>query len=79
MLASPVVKHVSADSLETSLRQTRDAVVSLPERSDWVAPCGPHSGNPERQARGNETVPDAKCTVVLVQSASTLRRRERLI
>jgi hypothetical protein len=44
-LVSPVVKRVSADSLETSLRQTRDAVVSSPERSEWVTPCAPDRGN----------------------------------
>jgi hypothetical protein len=39
-LVSPVVKHVSADSLETSLRQTRDAVVRCPNGPIGWHPVG---------------------------------------
>ncbi len=38
-LVSPVVSRLSIDSLATSLRQTRDAVVSLPQSPDRIASC----------------------------------------
>ena len=38
-LVSPVVNRLSIDSLATSLRQTRDAVVSLPQSPDRIASC----------------------------------------
>jgi hypothetical protein len=38
-LVSPVVNHLSMNSLTTSLRQTRDAVVSLPQSPERIASC----------------------------------------
>jgi hypothetical protein len=38
-LVSPVVRHLSVNSLSTTLRQTRDAVNSLPARSEGLALC----------------------------------------
>ena len=38
-LVSPIVKHLSFDSLETMLRQTRDAVVSAPAGVEAVSLC----------------------------------------
>jgi hypothetical protein len=38
-LVAPVVKHLSADSLEIMLRQTRDAVRSAPPAAEAVALC----------------------------------------
>jgi len=47
-LVSPVVNHLSINSLVTSLRQTRDAVVSLPQSPERIASCtisGHSAGN----------------------------------
>ncbi len=38
-LVNPVVHHLSINSLTTTLRQTRDAVHALPERSGTLASC----------------------------------------
>jgi len=48
-LVNPVVNHLSIDSLATSLRQTRDAVIALPPRTDRLTACGGRgSGNGKR-------------------------------
>jgi len=39
-LANPVVHRLSIDSLTTTLRQTRDAVMSLSARPERIASCG---------------------------------------
>ncbi len=39
-LVSPVVNHLSINSLTTSLHQTRDAVNSLPQRPERLVSCG---------------------------------------
>jgi len=47
-IVSPVVNHLSINSLVTSLHQTRDAVVSLPQYPERIASCaisGHRSGN----------------------------------
>jgi hypothetical protein len=38
-IVSPVVNHLSINSLVTSLRQTRDAVISLPQYPERIASC----------------------------------------
>jgi hypothetical protein len=38
-LVNPVVNHLSINSLTTSLRQTREAVVSLPQSPQRIASC----------------------------------------
>ncbi|MGA3237551.1 MAG: hypothetical protein ABSG03_14740 [Bryobacteraceae bacterium] len=38
-VVTPVVNHLSINSLMTSLRQTRDAVVSLPQSPERIASC----------------------------------------
>jgi len=38
-LVSPVVNHLSINSLATSLRQTREAVISLPQSPERIASC----------------------------------------
>jgi hypothetical protein len=38
-LVSPIVNHLSIDSLETSLHQTREAVESLEEAPGRFVPC----------------------------------------
>ena len=38
-LVAPIVKHLSFDSLETMLRQTRDAVASAPPAAEAVGIC----------------------------------------
>jgi hypothetical protein len=43
-LVSPIVKHLSANSLETMLRQTRDAVHSLPVEFGTAQLCSDKSG-----------------------------------
>jgi len=45
-LVSPVVNHLSINSLTTTLRQTRDAVRSLPVRSGTLAADAGRSRNP---------------------------------
>jgi hypothetical protein len=39
-VVNPVVNHLSINSLVTSLRQTRDAVISLPQSPERIASCG---------------------------------------
>jgi hypothetical protein len=38
-LVAGIVKHLSFDSMETMLRQTRDAVASAPARVEAVVQC----------------------------------------
>jgi len=50
-LVGPVVNHLSINSLATSLRETRDAVISLPQRTDRAASnaiCGHRSGSEKK-------------------------------
>jgi hypothetical protein len=47
-MVSPIVNHLSINSMVTSLRQTRDAVISLPQGPERIASCatsGHRSGN----------------------------------
>jgi hypothetical protein len=47
-LVSPVVNHLSINSLVTSLRETREAVILLPQYPERIASCGVsghHAGN----------------------------------
>jgi hypothetical protein len=53
-LVSPIVKHLSSDSLETMLRQTRDAVASAPAAVETVGLCP----NEIRNAAEAKLVPD---------------------
>ena len=63
-LVNPVVNHLSIDSLTTTLRQTRDAVISQAARPERIASCvrsGPQSRHSEVGRRRVRKLP--RCTM----------------
>jgi hypothetical protein len=53
-MVNPVVNHLSIDSLTTTLRQTRDAVGSLPEQPQRLTSCTGGTHRPKASRTGAE-------------------------